>query len=236
MPSQIGNCHCCKCDDCKCKVILYKCGGSWSPAPRVECKKNTISGRFSFDNSYDCGGCVCCVQKGCTISKICLDKTYVFKFRIYGHLEKYRAGMHIGEIFYRKICTKKNAKPWKKVVSVSSPGGNQKCCLGLAQNECRIKLGRGKYEFKFTADSVDGEDHCGNFLQYDVKWCKYVPGKDCCPTLPEVPEPSDTCCSTLILPCCPEPQCTPSDNCTANCDTDPCVSGGWIIVPVISLA
>lgn len=232
MSSQTGkNCTCCKCDDCRCKVVLYKCGGQWAPAPKVSCSSNKIHGSFVFDDSYDCGGCVCCRQQGCTISKICLDKPYVFKFRIFGLLETKSAGKHIGEILYRKICSGKNKKPWKSIVKVSSSGGGDPCCKALVEKDCKIILGKGKYEFKFTADSVDGEDHCGNYLTYDAKWCKYVVDKDCCPILPEISVGDILCCSTAVMPCCPEPQCTPSANCINNCDTDPCLSGGWIILP-----
>ena len=241
MPSQLGNCNCCKCDDCRCKVVLYKCGGSWSPAPQVVCRKNSISGRFVFEDSADCGGCKCCTQEGCTISKICLDKAYVFKFRVYGHLETSRAGMHIGEIHYRKICCNGKKKAWKRVAHVASEGGGLKCCRSCPTNECKITLARGKYEFKFSANSVDGEDHCGNFLQYDVKWCKYVKDKRCCPTLPAVLEPSNLCCSVTDNPCCPPPVCSPNpkcnqenpscDECSPECGSDPCLNGGWIIIP-----
>ena len=201
MPSQLGNCNCCKCDDCKCKVVLYKCGGFWAPAPTVKCGRNSVSGRFVFENSADCGGCKCCVQEGCTISKICLDKTYVFRFRVYGHLEKSRGGMHIGEIFYRKICCNGKKKGWKRVVHVA-----------------------------FKANSVDGLDHCGNFLQYDVKWCKNVIGKNCCPSLPDMESVSDFCCSISTNPCCPPPECVPSSKCD-ECPEDPCTANGWIIIP-----
>lgn len=245
MPSQLGNCNCCKCDDCRCKIVLYKCGGSWSPAPKVVCKKNTISGRFIFENSADCGGCKCCVQEGCTISKICLDKPYVFKFRVYGHLEKSRAGMHIGEIHYRKICCDGKKKAWKRVVHVESEGGGLKCCRSRPFDECKITLASGKYEFKFSANSVDGEDHCGNFLQYDVKWCKYVKDKECCPNLPGMADVDDFCCSVTTNECCAPPSCIPStkcnqedpscDECPPGCGSDPCVENGWIIVPCDSI-
>jgi hypothetical protein len=245
MPSQLGNCNCCKCDDCRCKVILYKCGGSWAPAPTVKCGRNSVSGRFVFENSADCGGCKCCVQEGCTVSKICLDKTYVFKFRVYGHLETSRAGMHIGEIYYRKICCNGKKKSWKRVVHVESEGGGLPCCKSRPVDVCKIKLARGKYEFKFKANSVDGLDHCGNFLQYDVKWCKNVIGKSCCPTLPGMEEVSDFCCSVTNNPCCPPPTCIPlgkcnqedpsCDECPPGCGTDPCVAHGWIIIPCDSV-
>lgn len=240
MPSQIGNCNCCKCDDCKCKSVLFKCGGSWSPPPVVQCKKNTINGRFVFENSYDCGGCKCCVQEGCTISKICLDKTYVFKFRVYGHLETSREGMHRGEIYYRKICCNGSKKAWKKAVGIASEGGGGKCCRSLVKKDCKITLARGKYEFKFVANSVDGDDHCDNFLQYDVKWCKYVKDKYCCPVLPGIDEPNTLCCSVAVNPCCPPPVCIPRgkcnqenpscDECPPGCGEDPCVANGWIIL------
>jgi len=240
MPSQIGNCNCCKCSDCKCKVVLFKCGGSWVPPPIVKCGSNTISGRFSFEDSWDCGGCLCCAQQGCTISKICLDKTYTFKFRVYGHLETSRSGMHKGEIYYRKICCNGSKKGWKKAVGIASEAEGKKCCKKLVKKDCKIILGKGKYEFKFKADSVDGDDHCGNFLQYDVKWCKYVKGKDCCPQLPGVEEPDPFCCSTIKNPCCPPPVCRPRgkcnqenpscDECPPGCGSDPCADAGWIIL------
>lgn len=240
MPSQIGNCNCCKCDDCRCKVVLYKCGGFWAPPPKVICKQNTISGRFIFENSADCGGCTCCVQEGCTISKICLDKTYVFKFRVYGHLETSRRGMHKGKISYRKICCNGQERPWIPIVEIASEGGGEKCCLSLVQKECKIILKPGKYEFQFNANSVDGKDHCGNFLHYDGKWCKYVKGQPCCPTLPEIDdEPSNLCCSVTDNECCPIPTCMPRcqssinpscNECPQDCAHDPCVESGWIII------
>lgn len=234
MPSQIGNCNCCKCCDCRCKVVLYKCGGSWSPAPKVKCKKNSVNGRFVFEDSYDCGGCKCCRQEGCTVSKICLDKKYVFKFRVFGHLETSTGGRHHGDIFYRKICCNGRKKSWKRVVHVESEADGDVCCKSLVQDECRIILPKGKYEFKFRADSIDGEDHCGNFLEYDVKWCKYVKNKDCCPKFKEPPVPTSACCSAAINPCCPPPECIPRYNCgqcPPACDAmDPCVAHGWIIL------
>lgn len=239
MSSQTGNCNCCKCCDCRCKVILYKCGGFWAPAPTVKCGKNSVNGRFIFEDSYDCGGCKCCRQEGCTVSKICLDKAYVFKFRVYGHLETSVGGRHHGNIFYRKICCDGKKNPWKRVVHVESESGGGLCCKSLVQNECKIVLAKGKYEFKFHADSIDGEDHCGNYLEYDVKWCKYVKDKYCCPNLPGIPTPTSACCSSIINECCPPPVCIPlekCDQCPPRCEAqDPCVAHGWIILPCDSI-
>lgn len=241
MASQTGNCNCCKCDDCKCKTVLFKCGGYWAPPPTVKCRSNTISGKFIFENSAECGGCVCCRQQGCTISKICLDKNYVFKFRVYGHLETTRSGKHKGEIYYRKICCDGKKQAWKKAVGIASEQINDvKCCKNLVKKDCKIILGKGKYEFKFSADSVDEIDHCNNYLQYDVKWCKHVKGKYCCPTLPGIEEPTDLCCSVTNNECCQPPTCIPTgkcnqenpscDECPPGCGDDPCVAAGWIIL------
>jgi hypothetical protein len=153
--------------------------------------------------------------------------------------------MHIGEILYRKICCNGKQKAWKRVVHVESEGGGDKCCKSLVKDQCKIILPRGKYEFKFTANSVDGDDHCGNFLQYDVRWCKYVKDKECCPRLSDPPEPSSLCCSVSANECCAPPVCIPNancnqedpscDECPPGCGTDPCVSHGWIIIPCDSI-
>ena len=83
---------------------------------------------------------------------------------------------------------------------------------------------------EIKANSVDGLDHCGNFLQYDVKWCKNVIGKNCCPSLPDMESVSDFCCSISTNPCCPPPECVPSSKCD-ECPEDPCTANGWIIIP-----
>ena len=279
--SQIGKCNCCKCKDCKCKVSLYKCGGSWSPVPKVKCKNNSIFGKFIFEDSIDCGGVtceeysdintseslfagkgqrdlssiagkdveyvgsagLCCTQQGCTHSKICLDKKYVFKFRVSGLVESSRAGKHKGDIYYRKICCTGKKNGWKKLVSVESKGGGPPCCLDLVEDSCKIILPEGKYEFRFRADAVDSLDHLDNFLQYDAKWCPYVKGEDCCPNLPPPPVLPSLLCSGSFDPiwCCPPPVCVPNircnqtnpncNECSSDCGNDPCTSKGWLEWP-----
>lgn len=199
MGSQTSKCVCCKCKDCKCQIITEKNGGYWAPAPKVVCNKNSVHGRYIFKDSCDCGGDNCEIQEGCAVSKLCLTHTYRFKVRVWGQLEAWRSGFHRGKIEYRKIsCSKREG--WKTLVEVKSEGGGEKCCVKCVKKVCDIKLARGKYEFKFTATSVDGVDHCNNYLQYDIKWCKASSG--CQPVLREEPSCSNGCCPSSGCPPC----------------------------------
>lgn len=208
MPSQIGKCPCCNCTKCKCTSIVQKGvrvtpggGGGWSPAPVVICKSNELFGQFIFEDSCDCSGANCCRQKGCTTSIICLDQKYVFRFKIQGCLETSRDNKHIGAIYYRKIgCGKKKAD-FKKILEVSSKSKGNKCCRSNREKVCEIILPRGKYEFKFTADSVDNIDHCLNILRYYGKWCAWQKDKKVCPRLPKSPNCELFCCSVAPVDC-----------------------------------
>jgi hypothetical protein len=243
MPSQLGKCRCCKCDDCKCRIILERGGGFWAPPPVVKCKRNTVHGRYIFKDSFDCSGFMCDRQEGCTVSKVCLDRTNVFRIRVWGQLEIYRSGMHIGKIQYRKLhCNKPNTS-WTTLVEISSKGAGIKCCKACVCDECLIKLPRGKYEFRFSADSVDGIDHCENYLQYDMKWCpiqckdrrkKNCNIENCCPKLPEPPGCNTLCCSGLVNPCA-SVFCAPACDCPPGY-VDPCTEFGWIIIPCDSIS
>jgi hypothetical protein len=221
-------CICCTCKDCRCQVILQKGGGRWDPAPIVICKKNKIHGKYIFIDSVDCGGTSCEKQQGCTTSKICLKKTHTFKFRVWGQLETLRSDKHIGRIQYRKIyCNKKPGK-WKKVVEISSKADGKKCCKNCECDECLINLPRGRYEIRFTADSVDEIDHCENYLVYDVKWCPKVKGqKQCCPDLPKVPECERWCCSGFGE--CVEWKCDPICVCPPGIKSY-CLDNGWQVI------
>jgi hypothetical protein len=209
MPSQLGKCPCCKCKDCKCVSIVQKGVkvspggyGGWAPAPIIICKKNEAVGKFIFEDSCDCRGENCCRQKGCTTSILCLDKKYVFRLRIEGCLETSRDNKHIGTISYRKIsnCGKKNG-PFKKLLQISSKSDGKKCCRSNISKACELILPKGKYEFKFTADSVDNIDHCVNELRYHMKWCAWNKDKKVCPKLPP-PEGCDIyCCSVAAISC-----------------------------------
>lgn len=194
MGSQTSKCVCCKCKDCRCEIITETNGGKWLPPPKIVCNKNYVHGRFIFQDSCDCQGYNCKRQEGCTVSKLCLGHTYRFKVRVWGQLETLRSGFHIGKILYRKISCNQNRTNWKTLVEISSEGNGNKCCKSCVSKICDIKLTRGKYEFKFTADSVDGKDHCGTYLQYDMRWCKASAG--CLPTLPSEPTCNTLCCST----------------------------------------
>lgn len=207
MPSQLGKCPCCTCDDCKCTSITQKGVkltprgyGGWSPAPTIICKKNEVFGQFIFEDSCDCGGENCCRQKGCTTSTLCLDKKHVFKLRIQGCLETSRDDKHIGTIWYRKIgCGTK--KPFTKLIEISSKSQDKECCRSDIHKTCEIILAKGKYEFKFTADSVDNKDHCVNILRYYMKWCVWQKDKKVCPRLPKMVGCDIYCCSVAVIPC-----------------------------------
>lgn len=207
MPSQLGKCGCCKCEHCKCTKIVQKGVkltprgyGGWSPAPVVICKKNELYGQFIFEDSCDCGGENCCRQKGCTTSILCLDKKYVFRLRIQGCLETSRDEKHIGTIWYRKLnCGHK--QPFKKLLEISSKSNGLECCRSNIYKTCEVILPKGKYEFKFTADSVDNKDHCVNVLRYYMKWCQWQKDKKVCPRLPKMQNCEIYCCSVASLSC-----------------------------------
>lgn len=228
MGSQTSKCVCCKCKDCNCKIITEKNGGKWAPAPTVICRKNTVHGRYVFDNSCDCQGFNCKRQEGCTVSKICLSHTFLFKVRVWGQLEAKRSGYHVGKIQYRKIsCSERTS--WKTLVQVASEAGGDKCCVKCVKKVCEMKLPRGKYEFKFTADSVDGVDHCNNYLQYDMKWCRIYPGQECKIKLESEPGCNDYCCSTAN---CNDCERRSDDNICVKCP-DPIP---WNIIPCDSIS
>lgn len=207
MPSQLGKCPCCKCKGCKCSSITQKgvklipyANGGWSPAPIVICKKNSIYGEFIFEDSCDCGGNNCCRQKGCSTSILCLDKKYVFRMRVQGCLETSRDGKHVGAIFYRKIsCGKKET--FTKLIEISSKTNNRKCCRSTIYKVCKVILPKGKYEFKFVADSIDNIDHCSNSIRFDVKWCAWKNNCDVCPRLPALQCCDLYCCSVAQISC-----------------------------------
>lgn len=226
MGSQTSGCVCCKCKDCRCQIITEKNGGKWAPAPKVVCNRNSVHGRYLFQDSCDCQGYNCKRQEGCTVSKLCLSHTYQFKIRVWGQLEAKRSGYHIGKIEYRKISCS-GRQNWKTVVKVESIGQDKKCCVSCVQKICEIKLPRGKYEFRFTADSVDGIDHCNNYLQYDMRWCRL--DKGCLPTLAPPPQCSDYCCSTAN---CLDCERRSNDNICVKCP-DPIP---WNIIPCDSIS
>jgi hypothetical protein len=208
MPSQLGKCPCCNCNDCKCTHIVQKGVkvtpfgyGGWTPAPKIICKKNEAYGQFIFEDSCDCGGDNCCRQKGCTTSILCLDKKYVFRLRIQGCLETSRDNHHIGTISYRKIGCGKKKEPFKKLLEISSKNNYRKCCRSNIHKTCEVILPKGKYEFKFTADSVDHKDHCENILRYYMKWCAWEKDKKVCPRLPKLPSCEVYCCSVAPISC-----------------------------------
>jgi hypothetical protein len=199
MGTQTSKCVCCKCKDCKCKIITQRNGGRWAPPPTVVCNKNFVHGRFLFEDSCDCQGYNCQRQEGCTVSKICLSHTYRIKVRVWGQLEALRSGFHKGTIEYRKIsCSKREG--WKTLVEISSEAEGKPCCVKCVKKVCEIKLARGKYEFRFKADSIDGKDHCNNYLQYDMKWCRIT--SPCPPVLRPEPGCNSLCCSTANCPDC----------------------------------
>lgn len=229
MGSQTSSCVCCKCKDCTCKIITETNEGKWAPPPVVKCSKNTVYGRFVFRDSCDCQGKNCKRQQGCTVSKICLSHTYLFKIRIWGQLEALRKGMHIGKIEYRKIlCSGRQG--WKTLVQVSSIGQGKKCCVLCPEKMCEMKLPRGKYEFRFTADSVDEIDHCNNYLQYDMKWCRILPDHICKLKLDNPPMCSTNCCSGGNCPPC-ERRDEKSGICVKCPDPIP-----WNIIPCDSIS
>lgn len=204
MPSQLGKCPCCTCKDCKCISITEK-GikgiGGWKPPPKIICKKNDLYGKFIFEDSCDCGGMNCCRQRGCTNSIICLDKKTVFRFRITGCLETTRDGKHIGTISYRKIGCKKT-EDFSEILRVESKKtSSRRCCRAGNGKTCEIILNKGKYEFKFTADSVDEIDHCENVLRYYGRWCYWQKDKKVCPKLPVPVICDELCCSVAPLDC-----------------------------------
>lgn len=209
------NCTCCKCKDCKTVLAIEKGGGYWSPAPSVGCNgQQSIRASFIYEDSYDCNtGTNCHRQQGCAVVKVCFKKSMSVRFRIWSQLETSGSGKHKAKIQYRRLGCGSSCKSWKTVVSNASSGGGDPCCRDCDCDDVVGIFKRGKYEFRFTADSVDGTDHCLNYHVYDVKWCLKCKGKECIPTLPANPEVDRNCCTAAENDCLSAPISEPSCAC-----------------------
>lgn len=222
------NCTCCKCKDCKTVLAIQKNGGYWSPAPSVGCNgKQSIRASFVYADSNDCGGTNCQRQKGCAVVKVCFAKSMSVRFRIWSQLEISASGRHKAKIQYRRLGCGSTCKTWKTVVTNSSKGGGDPCCKGCDCKDVVGDFAKGKYEFRFTADSIDGVDHCNNYHVYDVKWCVKCKGKKCIPTLPAAPTLDDKCCSTIDRQCELVTPGTPSCECPPGFKN--IISEGWTL-------
>lgn len=222
------NCTCCKCKDCKTVLAIEKNGGHWGPAPSVKCKgKQELRAVFYYEDSNDCGGTNCHRQKGCAVVKLCFKKSTTVRFRIWSQLEAQSSGKHKAKIQYRKIGCGSKCKSWKTAVSNSSKGGGDPCCKSCDCEDKSCTFPRGKYEFRFTADSIDGVDHCSNYHVYDMKWCVRCKNKVCIPKLPAPPTLDVLCCSGITRPCAPAPKGTPSCDCPEGFTN--IIADGWIL-------
>lgn len=223
------NCVCCKCRDCRTVIAVEKNGGYWAPPPSVRCKsQQSLRAMFVYQDSYDCSGFNCHRQKGCAVVKICFTKSTIVRFRLWSQLETKRGGMHKAKIQYRRIGCGSKCKTWKDAVKNQSVPDGKSCCKSCPCDDKVCTFPKGKYEFRFTADSVDGVDHCGNYHIYDVKWCVKCKGKESCiPCLPALPSCSTECCSGIINECPPPPIGNPTCACPPGFKN--IIADGWIL-------
>ena len=222
------NCVCCKCKDCRTVLAVEKNGGYWAPPPEVTCKgKQETRAVFVYQDSNDCGGFNCHRQQGCAVVKLCFNKVTTVRFRIWSQLEISAGGRHRAKIQYRKIGCASKCKKWRTAVTNASKNQGDPCCKGCVCDDKYCNFPRGKYEFRFTADSVDGIDHCNNYHVYDMKWCVKCKGKECIPKLPATPSVDPLCCSTVLNPCVPAPKGTPTCACPPGFTN--IIADGWIL-------